>query len=57
MTQAERDVIEAARAAVVVQPSGNVMVGNVTSDTEKLRALVRAVVHLDAARAASEYWR
>ena len=57
MTQVERDVIEAARAAVVVQASGRVMLGDVTRDPEKLAALVRAVVYLNAERVASAYWR
>lgn len=57
MTQAERDVIEAARAAVEVKATGRVMVADITGTAEKLSALVKAVVRLNRERDANSYWR
>ncbi|HEY6056204.1 MAG TPA: hypothetical protein VIU86_19900 [Gaiellaceae bacterium] len=57
MTQAERDVIEAARAAVDVTPTGRVIVADITSNGERLGALVKAVVALNRERASTSYWR
>jgi hypothetical protein len=57
VTQAERDVIEAARAAVDVTPTGRFIVADITRDGEKLGALVKAVVALNRERAATSYWR
>jgi hypothetical protein len=57
MTQAERDVIDAARAAVHVDTTGRVIVGDMVRDSEKLGALVRAVMRLNSERVASAYWR
>jgi hypothetical protein len=57
MTQAERDVIDAARAAVRVDTTGRVIVGDMVRDSEKLGALVRAVMRLNSERVASAYWR
>lgn len=57
MTQAERDVIEAARAAVETKAAGRVMVADITGDGKKLGALVKAVVQLDRERATNSYWR
>jgi hypothetical protein len=57
MTQAERDVIEAARAAVHVDTTGRLIVGDIVRDSEKLAALVRAVMRLNSERLTSAYWR
>jgi hypothetical protein len=57
MTQAERDVIEAARAAVVVKLGSRVVAGDIVSDPEKLAALVRAVMRLETERERAGYWR
>ncbi len=57
MTQAERDVIEAARAAVYTMTNERYVVADITADGEKRSALVKAVVALNRERVTLSYWR
>lgn len=57
MTQAERDVIDAARAAVCARDEGRVTVFDIVHEGDKLGALVRAVMRLERERSGGGYWR
>jgi hypothetical protein len=46
MTQDERDVIEAAKAAVTIEDGDRIVVADISKDPERIGALVRTVVRL-----------
>ena len=57
MTQAERDVLDAAIAAVVIEQRGRFEVADISTDAKRVGALVRAVRVLASERAKASYWR
>lgn len=55
MTQAERDVLDAARDAVTIEQHGTITVADISKNHERVGALVRAVAKLK--QAGADYWR
>lgn len=57
MTDEEREVIEAAKAAVVVTHLARVDTADISSDPEKIGRLVSAVYRLTLKKRNVDYWR
>ncbi len=55
MTQDERDVLDAALAAVDVETRGNLVIGDISKDAKSVGELVRAVMKLKSRK--QDYWR
>lgn len=48
MKAQERELLDAARAAVNIERGGKLITADITKDPEKLKRLIRAAVALDA---------